>query len=270
MESVKANTFEELFRLQKELLTHYIPLENLPQYPVDLNSRPGQRLLKDFASRFIEELAEAHESLSNAQLAIESNEKKEAMEYLAQFNKELADSHHFLMELLIYSGYGDWEAISGLISRFIGNKAPKWRGLENEERPLKTILSIGNNINFSLGNRTTVVSKPELFSIVSMDEALKNPQYKAGRNISRDAIAVHSQLLWDVTSMVMLTVNHLKNRDWSSTEREVNMVKFEENLASTLIYLGVYLDYIGAAETSIVMNFRDTTRKNLKRIKDGY
>ena len=53
---------EEIYQMQKNLLSGYIGIEGLPQYPVDINTKASQTLLKDFTARVIEELSEGYES----------------------------------------------------------------------------------------------------------------------------------------------------------------------------------------------------------------
>lgn len=56
---------EEIYQMQKNLLSGYIGIEGLPQYPVDINTKASQTLLKDFTARVIEELSEGYESFEN-------------------------------------------------------------------------------------------------------------------------------------------------------------------------------------------------------------
>ena len=53
---------EEIYSMQKELLSGYIGIEGLPQYPIDINTKASQSLLKDFTARVVEELSEGYES----------------------------------------------------------------------------------------------------------------------------------------------------------------------------------------------------------------
>ena len=41
---------EKIYDLQKELLDSYIKIEGLPSYPIDVNSKKSQIILKDFTS----------------------------------------------------------------------------------------------------------------------------------------------------------------------------------------------------------------------------
>ena len=54
---------EKIYDLQKELLDSYIKIEGLPSYPIDVNSKKSQIILKDFTGRVIEELGEGYESM---------------------------------------------------------------------------------------------------------------------------------------------------------------------------------------------------------------
>lgn len=91
------DTFEgiwkSIFAKQTELLEKYKEIEKMPDNILELdniNTQRGQILIKDFAWRVTEELAEAWE-------AKEINEE--------HFKEELADALHFLVELTIIAGY---------------------------------------------------------------------------------------------------------------------------------------------------------------------
>lgn len=106
---------EEIYQMQKNLLSGYIGIEGLPQYPVDINTKASQTLLKDFTARVIEELSEGYESFENVMALFEANHAKlvqtqgDCIEYteilnnLQNANEENADAIHFFIELLIYA-----------------------------------------------------------------------------------------------------------------------------------------------------------------------
>ena len=63
-EEVIDNTYlENIYSLQKELLEGYIGIEGLHPYPINVNTKKNQSLIKDFVGRVIEELGESYESL---------------------------------------------------------------------------------------------------------------------------------------------------------------------------------------------------------------
>lgn len=92
---VKGDKLEAIFKRQKELMKKYHIIEAtsglLQTYdiPVDLDDARGQARIKDFAWRCTEELMEA----------IDAYQQK------AHFEEEIADAFHFLVELIILSGF---------------------------------------------------------------------------------------------------------------------------------------------------------------------
>lgn len=84
-----------IFARQKELMVKYKEIEQLPAAPVSLHTAAGQRVIKDFAWRAVEELTESYE-------AFEKHGNREIA--LQHGLEELADSVHFFVELLIFAG----------------------------------------------------------------------------------------------------------------------------------------------------------------------
>lgn len=81
--------FPVIWKLQLELVKKYQKIENLPSYPLNLDLKDNQELMKDFLARVTEELAEAYEALEKADI---DNAKE-----------EMADALHFIMEALIFA-----------------------------------------------------------------------------------------------------------------------------------------------------------------------
>jgi hypothetical protein len=98
-----------IWDLQKDLLEKYIKIEALLPYPLNLDVKKNQNLIKDFISRIVEELAESHEHY------LEGREELE--------KEELADTLHFFMELLIYV-YPDYPSLVKSIPVSIPNGHP--------------------------------------------------------------------------------------------------------------------------------------------------
>ena len=42
---------EKIYELQKELIDHYVKIEGLPKYPLDVNTKKSQVIIKDFVGR---------------------------------------------------------------------------------------------------------------------------------------------------------------------------------------------------------------------------
>lgn len=81
---------DAIFERQRELMREYKLVERLPDPPLPLATENGQRVLREFAGRVTEELAEAAEEM------LKWDNRDGCFE-------ELADGLHFLVELLIFA-----------------------------------------------------------------------------------------------------------------------------------------------------------------------
>lgn len=84
-----------IFDRQRELMVKYKEIEQLPEAPISLHTMHGQRIIKDFAFRAIEELTESYEGW-------EKHQERQVQELHAL--EELADAMHFFVELLVFAG----------------------------------------------------------------------------------------------------------------------------------------------------------------------
>lgn len=128
---------EEIYLMQKNLLSGYIGIEGLPQYPVDINTKASQTLLKDFTARVIEELSEGYESFENVMDLFESNhsrlvqthgdciEYREILNHLQNANEENADAIHFFIELLIYANIQPEDIMAYMVKWVRYNRCPQ-------------------------------------------------------------------------------------------------------------------------------------------------
>lgn len=85
-----------IFFKQAELMVQYKEIEQLPSAPVSLHTASGQRIIKDFAWRTIEELTESYEAWEK-----HGEDWSVAQDHAIE---ELADSVHFFVELMIFAG----------------------------------------------------------------------------------------------------------------------------------------------------------------------
>lgn len=86
----------DIFERQKQLIEKYRVIEQLPAAPISLHHANGQRIIKDFAWRTVEELTESMEAWRK--------HGTDAAAGTTHALEELADSVHFFVELLIYAG----------------------------------------------------------------------------------------------------------------------------------------------------------------------
>jgi hypothetical protein len=86
----------EIFGRQRELMEKYKEIEQLPAWPISLHTAAGQRVIKDFAWRTVEELTESCEAWQK-----HGHDEIAAKEHALE---ELADSFHFFVEMLVFAG----------------------------------------------------------------------------------------------------------------------------------------------------------------------
>ena len=105
---------EKLYDLQRELMKGYLKIEkDLPEWPIDVNSRKGQVVLKDMSARVIEEMGEGYESTGYALELLDKygynldiipmNDRHMLLNHLQNSNEEQADAIAFYIELMLYS-----------------------------------------------------------------------------------------------------------------------------------------------------------------------
>lgn len=92
-----AATLHQIFERQRELMREYKKIEELPDPPVSLHTQHGQKIIRDFAWRATEELTEAYQSGFSFKTRNDAIVTDGMLE-------ELADAHHFMVELLIFAG----------------------------------------------------------------------------------------------------------------------------------------------------------------------
>lgn len=81
----------DVFTKQAGVMAKYAEIEGMPEWPLNVNTRVGQKWFKDFLWRTTEEIAESYE-------AFIGQDQIHTIE-------ELADALHFFTELLILAGF---------------------------------------------------------------------------------------------------------------------------------------------------------------------
>lgn len=264
---VKPNILRQMFPLQKDLLTHYITIEGLPPYPVDLNTKLGQRTIKDFVRRFIEELSEAFSEMIEAYQFISSNRSPEAKKRLQAYNIELADAWHFMLELLIYLGIEE-EVLEELIPQWMEDRKIPMEYKEGD--PLKMLSLIADWVNQQRDEGKCIRNTPDRFRIVEESQAFNSMDLVGGRRVSEQLINQHATYLWHLTHGLNKMTNLLQNREWNQAERLANKIKIYEAFMDAFFQWVVYMDFIGATHMSIYTCYFHKNQENLNRIKSGY
>lgn len=265
---------EEIFNLQKELLSKYIGIEGLPEYPIDVNSKKNQIILKDFTGRVIEELGEGYESMIETNSLgkkwsyfhplkgddiswTEDYDKAYSLvkSYIQNTNEEFADALHFIVELMIYTNIHP-EDVYAFLKKGIAK-----HGI-NYDKPIQTlsdVMTLGGVLVSSTQNtHTWEIPIGEDICIPTMN--------KSGGRFLQDA----SVMLWDITYSLSISRNCLKNKPWKQ-----DCLVSDENLYQNLIcesfvkLMGFYKN-MGYTADSLFKVYFLKNRVNKFRQSSGY
>lgn len=249
-----------MFDAQRTLVDLYIKIEGLPNYPINIHEREGQKVIKDFIRRLTEELSEAHEAMCYAFEKMDNNQNGQAVQHLRDHNIEIADAWHFLLELIIFMGYDQ-----SLEKCF--QKMPSFLHSMIGDNHLQTILSLGGYYNFQEGLTTKSSGS---FNIVQPGQLEPELMNLGNKRVSREILNTQSSMLWNLVCNLHLLANELKNREWTQSEKTVNLIRVEEILGESLVLWGRYLAYGEFTQIGIHAHYMEKNAENLKRINQGY
>lgn len=95
-----SDKLDKIFFKQKEFMDMLLEYDKLPEFPVDLSTKPGQRLIKETVWFLVEELAEASFTLKNRVHKISDDSEVNFDHY----KEELIDAFSYLVEIFLLSG----------------------------------------------------------------------------------------------------------------------------------------------------------------------
>lgn len=248
----------EIFKLQKILIDNYVKIESLPDYPIDINTKSSQILIKDFASRIIEELGEGFESyLTMLDMFHQGVDEEEMIPHLQNFNEEISDALHFWLELMIYSGYETEHLM-------------KWLALYSEKTyggydQLDSWIKVAG---LMVDQELAMKRLPCRW--VVKDHMLEDEFLRGGRQLSTERKNLMKQYLWDITYHLQIVRNTLKNKPWKQTQMMTDANQYEEAMAQTCLALFKFFYFAGFTKESIYVIYYKKNKINQFRIKSKY
>lgn len=240
--------------------------KDLPMYPIDVNSRNGQAVLKDMSARVIEEIGEGYESTTYAlQLLGKYGFNKNIMteedhtmllNHLQNSNEEQADAIAFFVELMLYCNILPEDIYryvqNVLLKKYQTNKRFYW----NLESLMEVGLALLQERFGDITSGLYRVIEDEDFE--TQEEADHVFSYIPGYNcISWDFHDNEAKLAWEVTYHLSVARNFLKNKPWKQTGVMTDEKALQEEIVIAFIeYLG-YLKYCGfTAQSVYVLRFK--------------
>ena len=283
---------ECMYSLQKELLEQYIKVEGLPQYPIDVNTKKSQIILKDFVGRVIEELAEGYEALILVSKLTEKNklwksdyeeeEYTQCLNHLQNAGEEMADAMHFMLELLIYSNI-QAKDIEDYLDNWLKDKVSF--GVTKTLPTLAKAMQVGLSILYN--DPCNMVSEPKamnktylLEEFESMDEDSEDPRlvnkridtrfHQCGKFYNKLTYSSYKYMMWDFTYHLNIARNFLKNKPWKQSQMMTNEGAYQEEIVKAFILMmGLFLA-MGISPENLYFLYFKKNRVNKFRIESKY
>lgn len=270
---------EEIYSLQKVLIDHYVGIEGLPPYPVNVNTKSSQVLLKDFTGRVVEELAEGYESHllvlelynNNRYLHdLTSDDKviKMVINHLQNLNEEQADAMHFMTELLIYANIQPED-----IRSWINQKGVKslYRAIYDEDDILDMAMTVGYiNIMDSL-NSDFLTGRDMDFSKWLNEKQLSYIRGGLKMNLgSLSTFDISEKFLWAVTYAINISRNCLKNKPWKQSGVMTDETLYQSKVVEAFVYMAGYFRFLGMTSYDVYYLYFKKNLANQFRIRSKY
>lgn len=282
---------EEIYSMQKNLLSNYIGIEGLPQYPIDVNTKASQILLKDFTGRVIEELSEGYESFQLVSDIYENHcpdfmrgklgiEYIELLNHLQNANEENADAIHFMVELLIYANIQP-EDIQAYMDKWkdknLGTDAVMHLTAHRYDT-LYQAMFIGLTW-FGMAGDIQPIAPMNCASLIRYyleSDSDELPEYNekllvGGNNYNAISYRLHyPYMLWYITHHLNIARNFLKNKPWKQSEMMTQEIKYQEELVKAFIYMCGYFARLGMDSENVFYIYFKKNHINQFRIKSKY
>ena len=247
---LESGWLEKMLELQKELIDGYVKIEGLPQYPLDVDLRSSQVILKDMTARVVEELSEAFESLEEV-VSIYRDESADAdpdlvKEKLQNYNEELADVIHFMLELAMYAGCS---------TKIVMPSHEDSIQVEN------------TNFNYNNEHRYTLID--------AKDKDKTCPLYKGGDMFFNDqplslVTDIATKYSWRITHLLNLSRNCLKNKPWKQDEVMTDIPKYWKYLGMAVSCMFQYMHVMGLSNQDIYYIYFKKNKINIFRQQSKY
>ena len=260
---------QRIYDLQIEVLTEYQKIESLPDWPIDLEDKENQVLVRDFASRFIEELGEAFECVENIVELIPdyiklkgkggdtSDIEKMMLNRLYDFNEELSDALHFMIELNLFSDIPVQDMVNYADAMDLACTCDEYN------MDILYFLKAGVSL---IADRKDL--RPQETPIAIHND--KSPFIRGGRLMNKEVMNNIAKLMWEITYEVKIACNQLKKKPWKQTDTKSNVVKYRRKIMMANFKLFSLFKYLGMDSKCVFEVYYRKNRINLHRIQSKY
>ena len=277
---------EKIYELQKELIDHYVKIEGLPPYPINVNPKKSQVLIKDFVGRVIEELGEGYESMILIdKISIETkywqgeytkNQAIMCIDHLQNVSEEFADAMHFMTELLIYVNIQPEDIHKYILKAY--DKEYHQFFKEEETDILNEAMMFGlyqlvgdNELDGAIHPVNLLTSLVESVSApLTWDEIGSPVLYQAGSVYSHSLYLETKKCLWDVTYHLNIARNFLKNKPWKQSQMMTDEIHFQEEIVKAFIAMMGAFRYLNLDSETLYQIYFKKHEANAFRIRSNY
>ena len=276
---------EEIYSLQKQLIDGYVKIEGLPPYPLDVNTKKSQTLIKDFVGRVIEELAEGYESLLQVQELTEANhfwaikvdmdKFIQCLNHLQNAGEEMADAMHFMTELLIYCNIQPEDIKSYILKNY--PNSDKVQKLTSDNvialAMIQGLAYIKETLDGLLPEEKNLLDLIQIYEYLDQEEDMPIMDRRlltCGYMYNPQLYLMFRNMMWDVTYHLNIARNFLKNKPWKQSQMMTNEIGFQEEIVKGFISLmGLFL-MMGITDTNLYFMYFRKNLVNQFRQKSNY
>ena len=259
---------EKMLELQESLLEEYLPIEKLPHWPLNVNTREAQVILKDMSARVIEELGEGYESTTYVlqmmdNLGCNFNFKwteetyRQLLNHLQNSNEEQADAISFFFNLLFYSNIDINDikeyVVAKKLNKLMDSTIPK-EDISSEFLMMIGLALLENRFEDAKENQHVWnIFNPELFEQFGIKGFDRVESYTpAFQNVSWGFHDVEAKMCWEISYHLSVARNYLKNKPWKQTGEMTDELRFQEEVVIAFLELLGYFKYIGFTPSNLL------------------
>ncbi len=254
---------EQFFVYNREQMAGYREIENLPEWPFDVNVPKEQEILKSFIGNVIEELTEGFESYNAVYELLQPEgfnmdrvkEWEPIQNHLLNANEELADAMGFYLALFEFSNIDDKDILDYRDCRSLNEIFENGVSMVLSECPSIDYHHIGFLIFHFADLMEDPVLEPLLKGYLEIDD------------LHRDNIRI---ILFQIIYHLSTARNLLKSRIWKQTPVMTKELEYQEELVRSFYLFTGYLLYIGVSPRDLYVLFFKKQRLNLWRQNTNY
>ena len=261
------NNLERIFELQTDYMLMLKDREAFPDWPLNINIKDHQKIIRDIASRLVVELSESYEVTQEITDIAINNKLSEVdiVPLLKNLNEELADSLHFMVELFILVGITPQD-INKFYEDYLDEmnlKATYYKRLDT----FRTVTNYAKHMNIWEGYYK---NRPSMFLVLKIEDEDEDTTVMAGRYNSMDALIKQTSELWMVVHSLNMAINMLKKKEHRNAGPATHHNLFCEELIKSWVRLFKYYDMVGVSAISIYENYTIKNEINKDRLKNEY